>query len=317
LKRKLKFYFYSPEHSELKEVPWFRVKFFGSIILSVSLALVLILGADFYVFDILGLSHERVTLLTNENQVLRQQLASMNQEVKRLEGSIKEIATQGDELRLKENLSPLSKEEKDAGIGGTVPVLLDGITSPLLNDMLLSASSVIEKLTSEVNVQKESYGELLKKEEYNRSFFQHLPALKPMEGEYPKNDFGMRKHPVLGIMKFHEGVDIVNDLGTPIYAPADGTVEFAGHSGGGYGIILLINHGYGYETLYGHLSKTTVREGQKVKRGDLIARCGNSGLVSGPHLHYEVHHNGVRENPMNYFFNDIKPSDYNQSFAGK
>jgi murein DD-endopeptidase MepM/ murein hydrolase activator NlpD len=136
-----------------------------------------------------------------------------------------------------------------------------------------------------------------------------------MVGNYERRDFGMRKHPVLGVNKFHEGIDIINDIGTPVYAPADGVVEFAGHSGSGYGLILLVKHGYGYETLYGHLSKTIAREGQKVKRGDLIARSGNSGLVSGPHLHYEVHYNGVRQNPLDYFFSDVTPQEYNKQIA--
>ncbi|TAK67636.1 MAG: M23 family peptidase [Bacteroidetes bacterium] len=310
MRRNFKFYFYSPEHSELREIKWFRLKFFGSILVSVVLALILLLGADYYVFDMLGFSSERVTLLTNENQVLHQRLLALTQEMQQIEKSIQEISQSGDELRLKENLAALSSDEKQAGVGGTAPSASEEGISSELNTLLGSASSLIERLSSQVKVQQESYAEILRKKEYNEEFFKHLPAIKPMEGYYGKNDFGMRNHPVLGVMKFHEGVDIINDIGTPVYAPADGTVEFAGHSGGGYGVILLIKHGYGYETLFGHLSKTIAKEGQKVKRGDLIARSGNTGLVSGPHLHYEVHLNGVLQNPLNYFFNDSSPQEY-------
>ena len=315
MKRKFKYYFYSPELSELKEIKWFRFKFFSSIIVTVAVALIFIVGADYYVFDFLGLSHERVAQLTNENQVLHEKLATLTQQMQDVEKSMKTIGSTGDELRLKENLKPLTDEEKEAGVGGSLPDPIDGITSSKLNSLLTSASSIIDKLSGEVKVQQESYSEILKKRDYNQELFQHLPALKPMVGYYNKDDFGMRKHPVLGIMKFHEGIDIINDVGTPVYAPADGVVEFAGHSGGGYGIILTINHGFGYETLYGHLSATVVKEGQKVKRGDLIARSGNTGLVSGPHLHYEVHLNGVRQNPIDYFMDDITPQDYRKEVA--
>ena len=315
MKRKFTFFTYSAEHSELREIKWFRVKFFGSIVVSVTLALILIMGADYYVFDFFGFRHEREMMLESENQALHQKLNEMTQQIQGVEHSIKKLSSTGDELRLKENLPSLTPEEKEAGIGGTVPLPIDGITSSKLNDLLISASSMIDKLSGEVKVQESSYSEIFKKQQDNQEFFQHFPALKPMDGEYGVNDFGMRKHPVLGIMKFHEGIDIINDIGTPVYAPADGTIEFAGHSGGGYSIIMIVKHGYGYETLYGHLSKTIAKEGQKVKRGDLIARSGNTGLVSGPHLHYEVHLNGIRQNPIDYFMDDVRASDFRKQVA--
>ena len=119
----------------------------------------------------------------------------------------------------------------------------------------------------------------------------------------------MRFHPILHIFRKHEGIDIDNEVGTPIYAAAEGTIEFTGHQGG-YGLTLEINHGFSLKTRYGHLSQILVHEGQRVKRGELVARCGNSGLSNAPHLHYEVRVNGVAQNPIDYFFDDVRTSDF-------
>ncbi len=317
MKKKIKYYFYSPEQLGLKEIRWFRSKIIGGVTLSVLLLLIFLVGADYYVFDFIGFSHEKVAQLSAENKMLQEKLVTMKLHMEQLEKSIEKIDSQGNSLRLKVNLSPLAEEAKQGGVGGALQTSNEGVTSSELNDILNTTFLMLQKLSGEVKVQQESYAEILRKQQSNEEFFRHLPALLPMVGNYERSDFGMRKHPVLGINKFHEGVDIINDIGTSIYAPADGVVEFAGHSGGGYGLILLIKHGYGYETLYGHLSKTIVKDGQKIKRGDLIAKSGNSGLVSGPHLHYEVHYNGVRQNPSDYFFNDVTPQQYHRQLTAK
>lgn len=119
----------------------------------------------------------------------------------------------------------------------------------------------------------------------------------------------MRLHPILDIYRKHEGLDIANDQGTPVYATADGAVELSGRHGG-YGFMIQINHGYGYKTLYAHLSKVLVRDGEQVRRGEVIGRSGNTGLSSGPHLHYEVKINGISQNPTDYFFDDITQEEY-------
>ena len=110
---------------------------------------------------------------------------------------------------------------------------------------------------------------------------------------------------MIGNLKRHEGVDIHGDVGTPIYATGDGEIEFTGPTGSGYGIALMINHGFGYKSWYAHLSKCVARSGQKVKRGSLIAYSGNTGRSTGPHLHYEVIRNGEKQNPVEYFVDDV------------
>tara|TARA_Y100000590_G_scaffold469345_1_gene656384 strand:- start:2674 stop:3660 length:987 start_codon:yes stop_codon:yes gene_type:complete len=131
-----------------------------------------------------------------------------------------------------------------------------------------------------------------------KSFLQALPTRKPTRG-YISSGFGIRKHPIHGNQKMHEGIDIANVGGTPILSPANGTVKFSGRKPG-YGRTVIIDHGYGLETLYGHCRKTIAKRGEKIYRGDRIALMGSTGRVSGPHLHYEVRINGIPVDPLTY-----------------
>jgi murein DD-endopeptidase MepM/ murein hydrolase activator NlpD len=130
-------------------------------------------------------------------------------------------------------------------------------------------------------------------------FAESVPGIRPIDGPIT-SEFGMRVHPIRRTTLFHAGVDISASPGTKVLATGDGIVSFAGWDGG-YGQKVSILHGYGFKTTYAHLSKALVREGQRIKRGDIIALTGNSGLSTGPHLHYEVQKNGVSVNPMAYF----------------
>jgi murein DD-endopeptidase MepM/ murein hydrolase activator NlpD len=122
----------------------------------------------------------------------------------------------------------------------------------------------------------------------------------------------MRRHPILKIKRMHNGLDFIAYYNTPVYAPGGGIVEYVGRRGG-FGKMVVINHGFGYKTRYAHLNKYKVKKGQKVKRGDLIALSGNSGLSTGPHLHYEIRHNGIALNPRNFIFDDIKIFEFAQN----
>jgi murein DD-endopeptidase MepM/ murein hydrolase activator NlpD len=231
-----------------------------------------------------------------------------------LEHQLVSLNDRGNELRLLVDLPKIDEDTRKAGTGGT-PAVLDFGLSPDVNGLLADLHAMMERTERELQLQAQSYREVTAAHEENKARFAHLPAIKPMDGYYSLQGFGMRLHPVLRIMKMHEGLDIANDVGTPVYATADGVVEFSGRTGGGYGIMIEIDHGYGYSTAYAHLSKTLVREGQRVRRGELIARSGRTGLVSGPHLHYEVRHKGLRLNPIDFFFDDIRVKDYNSQLA--
>ncbi|CUT02985.1 M23 family metallopeptidase [Candidatus Chrysopegis kryptomonas] len=176
--------------------------------------------------------------------------------------------------------------------------------------LLAESFSKLNKLEREVRLQQKSYEEIYRQYKINQEKFKHIPAILPLKGGLTSK-FGYRKHPILGIWAMHEGIDLVVDVGTPVYATGDGVVSYVGYRGR-YGLIVEIDHGFGYVTLYAHLSRALVREGQKVKRGDKIALSGATGLVTAPHLHYEVWKDGIPQNPINYFFEDVDPAKYKE-----
>jgi murein DD-endopeptidase MepM/ murein hydrolase activator NlpD len=304
--KKLKLFYVTPETLGVKEVTGFRPKFFALLFGAVSIALLVVLGTNHLLNDILGLGYDRIETLTNENKVLREQLQLMTNKLSTLEGTVAHLGERDNELRLLADLPKIDEDVRKVGTGGTNQNYEFGLSSSEADELLQSSMVLMDKLEREIKLQKGSYEQIDKKFEFNKAFFSHIPGIKPMEGFYSPNSFGYRLHPVLGVMKFHEGLDIINDIGTPVHATGDGTVAFVGINAG-YGLTVEIDHGYGYQTLYAHLSKSLVKEGQKVKRGDVIARSGRSGLVSGPHLHYEVRLRGEKQNPVYYFFDEPEP----------
>ncbi|MDI6767065.1 MAG: M23 family metallopeptidase [Bacteroidota bacterium] len=303
-KRHIKFY-YSDENLQIQEIKWFRTKIFGTIIGSILLGLTLLLIANYTFNNFFGLGNTRIKAIVQQNRMLQDQLTAFADRTHELENTLSKLTDQGNQLRLLVDLPTLDAETRSAGTGGAIgetEFTLDSDNSSLV---LQSTQKILQKLSSEMKVQEQSYKQIVEKHEMNKGYFAALPTIKPMTGFYSRREFGMRMHPVLGVSKKHEGIDIVNDVGTPVIATGDGTVQLAGHSGSGFGIVVVINHGYGYQTVYAHLSKILVRNGQRVKRGDVIAKSGRSGLVSGPHLHYEVRRNGVYLNPMDFFFDNL------------
>lgn len=184
------------------------------------------------------------------------------------------------------------------------------------SDMIISTSKRVEELTKRLYAESKSLDEVadlaLKKEEMLRS----LPAISPVSIDIMKranlSSYGMRLHPISKVWKMHTGMDFGAKIGTPIYATGEGRVVFAGRDASGYGNYVIIDHGFGYKTLYGHMSKIRTTKGKKVLRGELIGEVGNSGRSNGPHLHYEVILRGQKVNPINYYYKDLTPDQYNE-----
>ncbi|MCU0421964.1 MAG: M23 family metallopeptidase [Bacteroidia bacterium] len=172
----------------------------------------------------------------------------------------------------------------------------------------------VDALAAQVELQTKSMEQLAKLAENKTEFLASIPAIQPIPNKKLKSiasGFGYRMHPIYKTYKMHTGMDFTAPTGTPIYATGNGRVVPAGEEGGsGYGNHVVIDHGFGYKSLYAHMFKIKVRMGERVKRGQLIGFVGNTGLSSGPHLHYEVIRNGKKVNPINYFFNDLTESDY-------
>ena len=176
--------------------------------------------------------------------------------------------------------------------------------------LLASTEQIIEQMIMKIDFQKDNATESseLAENPNPTSFFSSIPNIKPVSGSITST-FGVRVHPLYNISLFHSGIDISASEGTRVETTGDGIVAFSGYDKG-YGQKITINHGYGYKTIYAHLSKSLVRQGQKVKRGDIIALSGNTGVSTGPHLHYEVQKDNVKVNPTAYFFDETNPDKF-------
>jgi len=310
-----KFFVFSNSDLELREVRHFKLKLIGSSLALGLFVIGAVLIVNFLSNDLLGLGYDRMSVLNAENKILKDQLNEISRRMNSLQHGLASLADRGNELRLMVDLSTIDPETREAAIGGTSKTSEFPFLSEEASTVLNKSRQLLDQLAREVKLQQASYEDIYKRYEYNKTFFNHLPAIKPATGYYSVNGFGMRVHPVLRVYRMHEGVDIISDVGTHIFSTGDGVVRYAGRTQGGYGAVVDISHGYGYSTLYAHLSKILVRPGQTVRRGDLIAKSGRSGLVSGPHLHYEVRLNGRKQNPVDYFFDDVDAARYRTALA--
>lgn len=182
-------------------------------------------------------------------------------------------------------------------------------------ELLLKASQELDKLQRRLNAQSISFRELLQLAKDKEKMLACIPAIQPVRNADLKSQisgFGYRVDPVYKTRQMHTGMDFTADTGSDVYATGDGVVEIAEDKLWGYGKCIVINHGFGYKTLYAHLSGFKVRQGQKVKRGELIGLVGSTGKSTGPHLHYEVIKNGEKINPIAYYHSDLSPEQYEQ-----
>ncbi|MBM3422254.1 MAG: M23 family metallopeptidase [Chlorobi bacterium] len=174
--------------------------------------------------------------------------------------------------------------------------------------LLATTEQMIEHLILQIDRQKESYPEISQPAESNRPYFTSIPNIKPVNGHIT-SEYGMRMHPVYKRVIFHQGIDLAAAEGTRVHSTGDGVVSFSGYERG-YGQKVMISHGYGFRTVYAHLSRSLVRLGQRVSKGEIIALSGNTGVSTGPHLHYEIHKDNVRVNPAAYFFDNSNPDKF-------
>lgn len=181
------------------------------------------------------------------------------------------------------------------------------------HQLLSSIVATLNNLKSRIAAQKKSYEEVVKLVENKEQLLAHTPAIQPVSNKDLSriaSGFGARIDPVYKTPKFHYGLDFAAPQGTPIYATANGNVTLAGNTGNGYGNHVIINHGYGYQTLYGHMVRVKARTGQSVNRGEVIGWVGSTGKSTGPHLHYEVHKYGDKIDPIYFFYNDLTPAQF-------
>ena len=238
--------------------------------------------------------------ITKNLQILKERLNEIDENVNQIEE--KDLA-----IRSYAGMPEIDQEIRKLGIGGRSiesAKTFDNF-APVINKELATLELDVEKLSREVNFELNSYSSIYEKVQEDIRRIAMIPSIRPVEEGYLNSTFGYRNDPIDNVKRFHQGQDITVKTGTPIYAPADGIVKRAYYAGG-FGNHIKLQHGAGYTTLYAHLSKIKVKHGQKVKRGDIIGLTGNTGRSTAPHLHYEIHHNGKPQNPLDYFFSDAK-----------
>lgn len=282
------------------------LKFAAAGGVAVALSLVLFLG----VVGFLGGSSTRTASLERSNALLSEELAGMRARVTELETEFASLSDQGSELRSLAGLEQIDSEVMQVGIGGPgVPRLEQ---NPLFDEDPVAAADAfavtydLNALERRTRLLQQSMLEAADSLNAHRELLAATPSILPAAGLLRSHFSRARLHPILGVERPHEGVDVTAPVGTPILAAADGRVMSAGRNAG-YGLAVELEHGYGYSTLYAHASQVLVRAGQRVSRGDVIALVGNTGLSTAPHLHYEVRVGGRAVDPMNFILPDAAP----------
>jgi murein DD-endopeptidase MepM/ murein hydrolase activator NlpD len=282
----------------------------GFLSLSSILAVGILLVFHYY-FD-----SPKELILKRENKELNLYYELLEQEVAQLNTMMVDLQERDDNLyRVIFESEPIPKSVRNAGFGGSDR--FREIKEKGLNQekMIVSVSNKVETLKRQLFIQWESYNELsetaLNKEEYWAS----IPAIQPIHNEELNrlaSGYGIRLHPILKVKKMHTGIDFSAPKGTPIYSTGDGTVKQVRTEFGGYGKSVVIDHGFGFSTRYAHMNDFNVKVGSKVKRGDKIGTVGNTGSSTAPHVHYEVIKDDKYVNPVNYFFKDLEPTEFDK-----
>jgi len=251
-------------------------------------------------------------LQAREIENLKLRYAILDKKMDEVDNVIELIEERDNNLyRVYFNASPIPEEERKAGFKDVNRYKdLEGYDN---SQLVTNTTKRVDALRKELAIQSKSLDDILKLAKAKDKLLAAIPAIQPVRNENLKSmasGFGYRTDPFTKARKMHEGMDFTAKIGTPIYATGDGVVERADNTASGYGNHIVIRHGFGYETLYGHLSRYKCRAGQRVNRGDVIGYVGSTGRSEGPHLHYEVHKNGKVVNPLNFYYGNISAVEY-------
>jgi murein DD-endopeptidase MepM/ murein hydrolase activator NlpD len=276
--------------------------FIGSVIIAIVYSLIFAMFVD----------SPKEKALKREIDQLSIQYELMNKDMGNVEKILGDLEQTDNNLyRTIFEAEPLPASLRNGGLGGVNRYKeLEGYDN---SEIVVETASRLDKIKNKIYVQSKSFDDLIVLSKEKEEMLSCLPAILPISNKdltRTASGFGLRVHPYYKIVKFHYGMDFTAPQGTDIYVTGDGVVESLVQSKRGYGNNIVINHGFGYKTLYAHLDRFNVRIGQKVKRGDVIGFVGSSGMSLAPHLHYEVELNGVKVDPSNYYFNDLSPEEY-------
>lgn len=284
-----------------------RVVFSGTVFAAV----VIFLAYNFF-------ESPREKMLERENEQLKLQYSILDDRMERVSEVLTELQNKDDNIyRVIFESEPIPSSVRDGGIGGSERyATLDGFAS---SELLTEAAKKMDVIANRTVIQSRSFDEVFEMARNKDKMLRAIPAIQPVDNKDLKrisSFFGYRIHPIFKRRIFHDGLDFTAPVGTKIYSTGDGVVIEAKRARYGYGNKIVVDHGYGYKTVYAHLHSFAVKKGDKIQRGQMIGTVGNTGLSNGPHLHYEVLKNGKKVNPIYYFYKDLTPDEY-QEVIGK
>ncbi|MBT3611560.1 MAG: M23 family metallopeptidase [Flavobacteriales bacterium] len=250
--------------------------------------------------------------LNREIDILRSQYEIVDDKLRQVELVLDNVQNRDDNIyRVIFEADPIPKSIRKAGYGGVNRYEnLKGFNN---SDLIINTSEKVDQISKQLYIQSKSFDDIIELAKNKADMLAALPAIQPVSNKNLSrmaSGYGYRIHPIYKTRKLHTGMDFSAKTGTPIYATGDGKISKVRRSRRGYGNHVIIDHGYGYKTLYAHMSKYSVKKGQKVKRGEVIGYVGSTGTSVAPHLHYEVHKDGIKINPVNFYFNDLNPKEY-------
>lgn len=309
--KKVKYYFNTHSLRFEKLVTPLRVqllKVFAFIATAIVTAGIIVLIAFQYI------DSPKTVMLEQQNADLKDNYALIQQRLNTLQQETDELLNRDNNIyRSIFESSPIPDSARLKAMEQLKEVQL--VTSLGETDLIKSITSQLNRLTLLATYQQKSFNTIEAMVKNKEKLLAAIPAIQPVSDKdltRIASGFGTRIDPVYKVPKFHAGLDFTAPVGTPIYATADGVVAEAGYNAGGYGNRVVINHGFGYETLYGHMYRVKARVGQKIKRGEVIGYVGSTGKSTGPHCHYEVHKNDLPVDPVYYFYNDLTPEQYDR-----
>jgi murein DD-endopeptidase MepM/ murein hydrolase activator NlpD len=267
---------------------------------------------SFIAFRFVGSPNER--LLGIQNELLKDNYRNLEEKVQDVEQKLGELEKRDNDVYrsiFEANPIPDSARAKDL----EEQIEIASIEKMKDKELVTSIVSTLNNLNSRIKVQTTSYAQIDKLLANKEQLLSHTPAIQPVSNKDLNriaSGFGHRIDPIYKTVKMHAGLDFAAPQGTPIYATADGVIKIAGNMGNGYGNHVVINHGYGYETLYGHMVRVKAHSGQTVKRGEVIGWVGSTGKSTGPHCHYEVHKYNQKIDPVYFFYNDLTPDQFDR-----
>ena len=304
-------YYYDSETLSYRKVERKKGHTIGKISLFMGASLLMGALLTIAVFNF-GLDTPKERRLERENANLQLQYSLLESKMDVASKVLENIQERDNEIyRVLLDANPIPNEVRTAGFGGVNRYQnLEGFDN---SEMIINSTQRIDQITKQLVIQSKSLDEIAKLTEDKEKLLAAIPAIQPVSNEdltRMASGFGFRTDPFTKKRKKHWGMDFTAPRGTPVYASGDGKVTRADASAAGYGKHIRIEHGYGYQSLYAHLSKYNVKKGQKVKRGDLIGFVGSTGRSEAPHLHYEIFKDGTKINPIHFYYGKLSAAEF-------